>query len=550
MLASLLQGILICSVSWVLWKYFRQTVIPSPLDNIPGPPRESFRYGNLKQVLHKNGWAFIQYLTDNYPGIVRLYGPLGHRMLYVFDPLAMHNIIVKDQYIFEEATWFIKTNMFNLGPGLLSTLAGDHHRKQRKLLNPVFSIAHMRRMIPIFNTVGHRLIEALDKRISRHPEGIEVDMIAWMGRTALELIGQAGLGYSFDSLVADAPDDFGTAIKAFQPAMIKVSLLRRLLPYIPDIGNPWLRRKLVELFPHEGVQHLKAIVDVMHRRSIEIYKEKIRALEKGDEAVKQNIGEGRDLISILMRANMLASEQDKLPEEELIAQMSTFILAAMDTTSNALAITLQLLSEHPDVQERLRQEILDASQGQDLDYDALVSLPYLDAVCRESLRLHAPVTTVFRETRQDAVLPLSTPIRGRDGSTIHEIPIPKDTVVVVGLLSSNRNKAVWGEDAMEWKPERWLSPLPGTVQDAKIPGIYSNLMTFLGGGRACIGFKFSQLEMKVILCMLLSKFTFAPSSKPVFWNMSGVRYPTVGDGAKPSLPMKLGLYKRPVSVST
>ncbi len=116
-------------------------------------------------------------------------------MLYVFDPLAMHNIIVKDQYIFEEATWFIKyvpqrsawhsavlnssqrTNMFNLGPGLLATLgmrlfqtlpivsrlaheavrAGDHHRKQRKLLNPVFSIAHMRRMIPIFNTVGHRV---------------------------------------------------------------------------------------------------------------------------------------------------------------------------------------------------------------------------------------------------------------------------------------------------------------------------------------------------------------------------------------------------------
>ncbi len=92
-------------------------------------------------------------------------------------------------------------------------------------------------------------------------------------------------------------------------------------------------------------------------------------------------------------------------------------LAAKDTTSDALAITLQLLSEHLDVQERLRQEILDASQGQDLDYDALVSLPYLDAVCRESLRLcvlqahafrptlthidlfrrHAPVTTVFRE---------------------------------------------------------------------------------------------------------------------------------------------------------
>ena len=74
-----------------------------------------------------------------------------------------------------------------------------------------------------------------------------------------------------------------------------------------------------------------------------------------------------------------------------IAELSThrtFILAAMDTTSTALATTLQLLSEHPEVQQKLRQEILDASRDQDLDYDALVSLPYLDAVCRETLRVY------------------------------------------------------------------------------------------------------------------------------------------------------------------
>ena len=59
----------------------------------------------------------------------------------------------------------------------------------------------------------------------------------------------------------------------------------------------------------------------------------------------------------------------------------------MDTTSNALAITLSVLTEHPDAQQRLREEILEASKDGDLDYDVLVSLPYLDAVCRETLRL-------------------------------------------------------------------------------------------------------------------------------------------------------------------
>ena len=70
----------------------------------------------------------------------------------------------------------------------------------------------------------------------------------------------------------------------------------------------------------------------------------------------------------------------------------TFILAAMDTTSNALAMTLYLLAEHSEVQDKLRQEILEASKDEDIGYDTLVSLPYLDAVCRETLRVYAPVT--------------------------------------------------------------------------------------------------------------------------------------------------------------
>lgn len=78
-------------------------------------------------------------------------------------------------------------------------------------------------------------------------------------------------------------------------------------------------------------------------------------------------------------------------------------------------------------------------------------------------------------TREDVVLPLSEPIRGIDGTLMHEIAIPKDTSISVGILACNRNKAIWGEDATEWKPERWLSPLPTSVENAHIPGVYSHL---------------------------------------------------------------------------
>ena len=113
----------------------------------------------------------------------------------------------------------------------------------------------------------------------------------------------------------------------------------------------------------------------------------------------------------------------------------------------------------------------------------------------------------FYRALEDTVLPLSKPIQGVDGQTISEILVPKGTDIYLGFRACNTNRALWGDDALEWKPERWLSPLPDSVSEAKVPGIYSNLcvsswqvllcpadlltgltyrMTFLGGGRACM----------------------------------------------------------------
>ncbi|OBZ73179.1 hypothetical protein A0H81_06897 [Grifola frondosa] len=167
-----------------------------------------------------------------------------------------------------------------------------------------------------------------------------------------------------------------------------------------------------------------------------------------------------------------------------------------------------------------------------------MELPYLDAVCRETLRLYPPVSFVIRTVCQDVVLPLSAPVRGIDGHMMHDVLLAKNSKVVIGMLASNRNPALWGEDSYEWKPERWLSPLPKAVTEARIPGIYSNLLSFIGGGRACIGFKFSQLEMKVVLAVLLECLTFSPSDKAIVWNHASVQYPTVGwTSTKAELPI-------------
>ena len=73
------------------------------------------------------------------------------------------------------------------------------------------------------------------------------------------------------------------------------------------------------------------------------------------------------------------------------------------------------------------------------------------------------------------VLPLSQPIKALDGSMNQEIPVPKDTMIAIGVLSSNTNKALWGEDALEWKPERWLGKSPDEVANVRYPGVYSSM---------------------------------------------------------------------------
>ncbi|KAL1706742.1 cytochrome P450 [Schizophyllum commune] len=491
-------------VARLFWRFVNRFVLRTPLDNIPGPASPSV-------------------LTDG--SVVRLTGPLGERQLYVGDPKALHHIVVKDQDVYEEHPQFISTNSLIFGNGLLST-QGDKHKKQRKLMNPVFSTAHMRNMIPIFYEVVDALRATLEKQTEKGP--LEIDLLYWMGRTATELIGRSGLGYSFDSLAQGAPEHpYATSVKEYIPTMFRLQILRvYVLPRVYNLGPAWLRRAVVNLIPSPTMHTLRDMSDLMWNTSKEIYSQKVAALQAGDAAVEKQVGQGKDLLSLLIRENIKAD--DPLPEEELLAQLTTLVFAAMDTTSSALSRTSHLLATHPEVQDRLRAEIRAAMEEHGkLSYNELEALPYLDAVCRETLRLYPPAPQLLRRVKKDVVLPFSKPIIGEDGREVSEVLVPAGTVVVIAIMNANRNKEIWGEDADEWKPERWLEPLPASVTDAHIPGVYGNLMTFLGGGRACIGFKFSQLEMKVVLVELLNAFKFSLSEKEVSWRMSNIVSPFI-----------------------
>ncbi|KAF9565188.1 cytochrome P450 [Agrocybe pediades] len=526
------------------WIILKRVLFKSTLHNVPGPPSKSFIQGVLPEVFNERAWDVHQQISKTYGGIIKLKAPLGEEQLYVFDPKAMHHILLQDAHMFTESPFLIEGTKLLFGPGLLGTY-GEQHRRQRRLINPLFSNANMREM-------GY----AKGKCIAKYgvfliaddlPLGLgTIDMLSWASRTALELIGQCGIGYSFDPLTEDEPNHpYILAAKALVPAANKVLLPAQFfLATIVKIDAPRLKRWLIDHLPWKALKDLQNIVDTFHETSLDILRMHTGHDMKTSDKKKLAgfVGDGKDILSHILRTNEEAGKDERLTEAELLGEMSALTFAATDTTSSSIARTLFLLATHRDIQDKLRQEMAESKgslpEGEELAYDEILALPYLDAVCRETLRLYSPPSGVMRMSREETILPLSTPIKGVDGSELTEVVVPKNTNIYISILSHNRNPDLWGPDAHEYIPERWLKAVPDKVAEAQVPGVYSHMMTFSGGGRGCIGFRFAILEMKVILSMLIENFRFSLSKKDIEWRMThAVATATVVGNDIPQLPL-------------
>lgn len=234
-------------------------------------------------------------------------------------------------------------------------------------------------------------------------------------------------------------------------------------------------------------------------------KAELRALQCGGNVEKDTVV-GKDILSLIVKANMAADlpANQRLSDEEIIDQVSTFILAGSETSSNGVAWTLLRLAQNPKFQDRLREELFTV-QDSEPSLETLNSLPFLEACVRESLRVDSPVPDTLREATHSAVLPLGIPIVGKDGKEISAVPLKKGDVIIPVFINVNRDPTVWGEDAHEFNPERFDRP---GIPMRTVPGTYGNLMTFNGGPRNCIGYRFAIAEMKVLLFVLLRTFTF------------------------------------------
>lgn len=172
-----------------------------------------------------------------------------------------------------------------------------------------------------------------------------------------------------------------------------------------------------------------------------------------------------------------------------------------ETTSSAFTWLAYLLATHPDAQRRIREEVrqaLPVDPAKDPAVDiakVLEGLPYLNGVCNETLRLFPTVPITVRIPKCD------TTIIGR--------PVPQGTEIVIPLWAINRNPKLWGPDAADFKPERWIDvDADGNRKPNNSGGADSNysLMTFMHGPRSCIGQNFAKAELRCLVAAFAKAF--------------------------------------------
>ncbi|KAL8719635.1 MAG: hypothetical protein Q9225_003383 [Loekoesia sp. 1 TL-2023] len=365
-----------------------------------------------------------------------------------------------------------------LGVGVLLA-EGDEHKTQRKHLMPAFAFRHIKDLYPVFWAKSSEMATTLTSVIRSesgdatnlaNSPAIEIGI--WSSRSTLDIIGSAGMGHDFGAIKDPMTELNVTYRKVFQPNR-QASMLGLLSLFLPM----WLVRAI----PVARNQEIPEAAQTVRRICRQLIEDKKRKLNSKDEE------SGIDIISVALRSGGFT-------DENLVDQMMTFLAAGHETTATAIIWAVHCLCQHPHYQTRLREEIRANLPSIDdpsipITAETLDRLPFLHAVCNEVLRLHSPVTLTLREAIKN------TSVCGQH--------VPKGTKIILCPGAVNQSKELWGPDASEFNPERWLGP--GRANTGGASSNYA-FMTFLHGPRSCIGQAFAKAEFEVLMAGLVGRF--------------------------------------------
>ncbi|KAK6988619.1 cytochrome P450 [Favolaschia claudopus] len=497
----LILVILCLAVQWVM-SLCRSDMV----HKIPGPSSLSWVFGNMRELLLTSTYGEYEFRwLRQYGAVYRIQGCFGETRLMVSDPAAMH--------------WIVTSGHFTLGPSTANTfrllfqtgslvLTDNHeHKRLRTAFNPGFSAAAVRKYLPIFERAAQILTEQLE-----HHSGEAINISPFLGQATISPASEVILGHPVE--------DFGVEFITNNLAIVALAVNQSASQIPVDALFAWIpaviRDATIHLpfSPFTVLNNSKFLANRIGKKLVE---EKMTAAQRGIDSTGGFYGE-------LVNSHMLS-------ERDIVAQTSLVLTAGQETTAATTAFGLVELAQNIEFQKQLRAEIHSAAGGRRTDEVGYDSMPLLNAFIKETLRMYPAEPLPERMATQDTVIPLTESITMLDGKQISSIPIRKGQVVMFAVASYQRLYSRWGQDPDKFNPARWLDN--GGVYKGEAIGPYANLLSFYGGPRTCLGWRFAILELQVFICELVGKFEFTlPSLGITRARYGGTLFPTLPDGKK------------------
>ncbi|CAI2355020.1 unnamed protein product [Caenorhabditis sp. 36 PRJEB53466] len=381
-----------------------------------------------------------------------------------------------------------------LGRSVLLDGYGERWRTHRKLLTPTFHFAKLEGYLKVFNNESQILVDHLGKFAD---SGETVDVFPFIKHCTLDTICETAMGTKVDAQ-SNPEHPYVKAVEGFN----KMSVAHAINPHLQFDFIYWIL----------GYQKMKdAYVNTMKTFTGNVLAERRAAIASG-EVEKETSKRNMNFLDILLASK----ESNTLSEEDIRAEVDTFIFAGHDTTTISFSWMLWNLAHNPEVQEKVYEELI-AVFGEDPNADVssedIRKLDYTERVLKESKRMMTPIPSVQRKLREDMEI----------GG--HLIPSEVNVCIAPAIYHSNPKVFTSPE---KFDPDRFL---PENISKRNT----YDYIPFSAGLRNCIGQKFSQLNEKVMLIHVLKNFKIEP--KLPFYGTK----PSYEIVAKPSngIPVKL-----------
>ncbi|XP_049387487.1 cytochrome P450 CYP72A219-like [Solanum stenotomum] len=384
-------------------------------------------------------------------------------VLLITDPEHVKEIFAKN-YVYQKQSH--PNPLGKLFVQGLVLLEEEKWAKHRKIINPAFHIEKLKNMLPAFYQSFKEMIRKWEETVPKETS-FELDVWPDLQLMTSEVISRTAFGSSYEE---------GRTVFELQKEQAEYVMDLSRSIYIP--GSRFLPTKRNKRMLEIEKQVQTTIRCIINKR--------LRAMEAGETSKD-------DLLGILLESNMKEIEQHGskdfgMTTNEVIEECKLFYLAGQETTSVLLVWTMILLCLHPEWQVRARDEVLQVFGNEKTDLEGLNRLKIVTMILYETLRLFPPLPVFSRKNKEEVKL--------------GELHLPAGVLLLMPAILIHYDKEIWGEDAKEFKPERFSE---GVAKATK--GQFS-FIPFGGGPRICIGQNFAMLEAKMAITTILQKFSF------------------------------------------